>query len=169
MRYIIRPLLSTLALLFVLSAGVARPLTFTLTSDGNGSLTITNSGNGQAGPNWDIHWKAGAGVRSLQIIEKPGNGFYIFTNRLPPNPTPLVNMIVKNISSYCEWNYGIVWTDSQGVSHQYDPKLAINPTTPNILTIILGSALGIAIIALMFFFRRMQVAEKKVKGYEQNK
>ena len=169
MRYIIRPLLSTLALLFVLSAGVARPLTFTLTSDGNGSLTITNSGNGQAGPNWDIHWIVGAGVTSLRIVEKPGNGVYIFRNPLPMAQRTSVNMVVKPLPSYCEWNYGIVWTDSHGVSHQYDPKLAINPTTPNILTIILGSALGIAIIALMFFFRRMQVAEEKVKGYEQNK
>lgn len=109
-------------------------------------------------------------IKSFQIVEKPGNPRYIFTEPLPTVQVPILRRKLNFQTRGFEWEYGIKWIDkATEQSHYYDPKIAVKPLV-SLAELLLLLGFIVTLITSIVFFRKWRSAEAKLaKNSQQNK
>jgi len=168
MNHVSKAVFVTLMMTLALTSAFAKHV-IELTLDSAGNLYPTNRGDATAGWLGQVFWVIrDKNIESFQIVEKPGNTDYIFTEPLPSGFQKDLLRKVKFRFRGCDWYYSINWKDAQGNVHPYDPKIAVKPVVPFTDLIFLFGFI-ITLLTTIVFYRRWQAAERIVKKYEQNK
>lgn len=125
-----------------------------------GVLTLSKKGNLTVDTTWDfrkITWEIKGGsnpVASFLLVSKNGVP-QPFEQPLPTTYKTKVSLSVKDDVPIVDWKYSIIWNDTDGNPHTFDPIIAIRSSfhprkSKNAL--IAGVLIGLGIIGISMLF-----------------
>jgi hypothetical protein len=120
----------------------------------------SNNGNGSAEKNWSVRWKVkrDISVQSITNIQRKSNSPDIFTQH-PPRMRDSRRWNAKvdsTASDYVEYHYSIFWKGMDGLVHEEDPIISINPSTSffDITKVLLFAATAVLAFLTLQFLRK---------------
>lgn len=121
----------------------------------NGTLTLSDGGYTNASPGDKITWviDGNAQVNSIKLIKKKPHSRNIFS-RGPQARGRDWDGKISPMPSRRIYEYSIYWKADDGSSHEYDPKIAVNPKFSFLTGFIVVSLTFLSLFSLLFLGKK---------------
>ena len=121
----------------------------------NGNLVLSDKGKTNLGNvfNREVSWKIiDPKIESFRIEGKePGDPF---ENPPDSNQVKKQDLTVKFLGPTGDWDYSIIWFDSEKEEHIVDPKIAVRPIVAPIVMVVVAVACVTSLLLYRSFSKR---------------